>query len=123
VDLLPSVMLGGLLSCVAALLLSLPLQATPRDVGVLALLGFFQLGLPCMLMVIASRTLSAPEIALLGLIEVVLGPFWAWIGAGEVPGIATLTGGAVVLAALAFNEAAGFRGIMRSKLSATRISG
>ncbi|MDP9109592.1 MAG: hypothetical protein M3N23_11055, partial [Pseudomonadota bacterium] len=69
-----------------------------------AALGFFQLGLPCMLMVRAARGLSAPELSLLALIEVLLGPLWAWLWAGEVPAGATLAGGALVLAALVFNE-------------------
>lgn len=103
-DLVPAVMLGGALSCLVVLPLALPFQASGRDVALLAFLGFFQLGLPCMLLVIASRTLLAPEIALLGLLEVVLGPLWAWLGAGEVPAGATLLGGLVVLGALAANE-------------------
>jgi drug/metabolite transporter (DMT)-like permease len=60
--------------------------------------------LPCMLLVLASRSLLAPEIALLGLLEVVLGPLWVWLGAGEVPAGSTLLGGMIVLAALAANE-------------------
>jgi len=60
-------------------------------------------------MIRASRHLSAPEIALLALLEVLLGPLWAWIGAGEVPAGATLFGGALVLMALVFNEIAGMR--------------
>jgi drug/metabolite transporter (DMT)-like permease len=103
-DLVPAVMLGGALSCLIALPLALPLQASGRDIALLAFLGFFQLGLPCMLLVIASRTLLAPEIALLGLLEVLLGPLWAWLGAGEVPAESTLLGGLVVLGALAGNE-------------------
>lgn len=103
-DLVPAVMLGGALSCLVALPLALPFQAAGRDIALLAFLGFFQLGLPCMLLVIASRTLLAPEIALLGLLEVVLGPLWAWLGAGEVPAESTLLGGLVVLGALAGNE-------------------
>lgn len=103
-DLVPAVMLGGALSCLVVLPLALPLQASARDIALLAFLGFFQLGLPCMLLVIASRTLLAPEIALLGLLEVVLGPLWAWLGVGEVPAGSTLLGGMVVLAALAANE-------------------
>jgi len=103
-DLVPAVMLGGALSCLIALPLALPLQASGRDIALLAFLGFFQLGLPCMLLVIASRTLLAPEIALLGLLEVVLGPLWAWLGAGEVPAESTLLGGLVVLGALVGNE-------------------
>jgi hypothetical protein len=37
---------------------------------------------------------------------VVLGPLWTWLGAGEVPAGSTIAGGAIVLAALAGNEAA-----------------
>ena len=108
-DLVPAVMLGGALSCLIALPFALPLDATPRDLALLAFLGVFQLGLPCMLLVLASRALLAPEIALLGLLEVVLGPLWAWLGAGEEPGHATLAGGAIVLAALVMNELASAR--------------
>ncbi len=103
-DLIPAVMLGGALSCLIALPFALPFSSTPRDFVLLAFLGITQLGLPCMLLVIASRTLPAPEIALLGLLEVVLGPLWVWLGAGEEPAGATLAGGCVVLAALAGNE-------------------
>ena len=108
-DLVPAVMLGGALSCLIALPFALPFSATPRDLALLAFLGITQLGIPCMLLVLASRALLAPEIALLGLLEVVLGPLWVWLGAGEEPGAATLTGGAVVLAALAGNEIAALR--------------
>jgi len=108
-DLIPAVMLGGALSCLLALPFALPFSATPRDIALLAFLGVTQLGLPCMLLVLASRALLAPEIALLGLLEVVLGPLWVWLGAGEEPAAATLTGGAVVLAALVGNELAALR--------------
>ncbi len=105
-DLMPAVMLGALLSMAVTLPWALPFTASGRDLLVLATLGVFQLGLPCMLLVLVSRTLTAPEIALLALLEVVLGPLWAWLGAGEVPAGTTLLGGATVLAALAGNEAA-----------------
>ncbi len=109
VDLIPSVLIGGVLSALLMLPLTWPLQASLHDIGILAILGFFQLGFPCMLMVIASKSLSAPEISLLALLEVLLGPLWAWLGAGEVPAQATLMGGAVVLTALVFNELAAMR--------------
>jgi drug/metabolite transporter (DMT)-like permease len=104
-DLMPAVMLGALISAVVTLPFALPFQASGRDLLVLASLGIFQLGVPCMLLVLVSRTLTAPEIALLALLEVVLGPLWAWLGAGEVPAGTTLIGGAIVIAALAGNEA------------------
>lgn len=108
-DLVPAVMLGGALSCLIALPFALPFAATGGDIALLASLGFFQLGLPCMLLVLASRALTAPEIALLGLLEVVLGPLWVWLGAGEEPAQATLLGGGIVLAALVVNEVAAVR--------------
>jgi len=105
-DMMPAVLLGALLSAAVTLPWALPFQASGRDLLILATLGVFQLGVPCMLLVLVSRTLSAPEIALLALLEVVLGPLWAWLGAGETPASATLAGGAIVLAALASNELA-----------------
>ncbi|MGH6609312.1 MAG: DMT family transporter [Burkholderiaceae bacterium] len=104
VDLVPAVFLGGVFSAALMLPFSFPLLAQPTDIALLAVLGFFQLGLPCALLVIAARHLSATEVALLALIEVVLGPLWAWLGAGETPSAATLSGGALVIAALILNE-------------------
>lgn len=109
VDLVPAVLLGGVISALLMLPFSLPFQARPVDLALLAVLGVFQLGVPCMLMVVATRCLSAPEVSLLALLEVVLGPLWAWLGAGETPSTATLYGGAIVLAALIGNELLGLR--------------
>jgi drug/metabolite transporter (DMT)-like permease len=119
-DLVPAVMLGGALSCLIALPFALPFQASSRDILLLAFLGVTQLGLPCMLLVLASRALLAPEIALLGLLEVVLGPLWVWLGAGEEPGSATLLGGSVVLAALAANELAALGVSRRTRTAGSR---
>ena len=74
------------------------------DLATILFLGVFQLGLPCMLMVRAAIHLPPYEVALLGLLEVVLGPIWAWLWAGEQPGAATLQGGALVLSALLATE-------------------
>ena len=107
IDLVPAVLLGAVISLALTLPVALPLTASAHDIAILSALGIFQLGLPCMLMVRAARHLAPHEIALLGLLEVVLGPLWAWIGAGEQPAAATLQGGGLVLAALAINTALG----------------
>lgn len=109
IDLIPAVFLGAVFSVLLMLPIMWPPAASMHDLLLLALLGVLQLGFPCMLMVAAARHLSAPEIGLLGLIEVLLGPIWAWLGAGEVPAVATLVGGGVVLAALVLNEVAALR--------------
>ena len=95
-----------------------PLQASMHDLGLLALLGVVQLAIPCLLLVRLSRVLSAPEIALLGLLEVVFGVTWTWLWAGEQPSTATLSGGALVLGALVTNELLALRSRQRIKKSA-----
>lgn len=105
VDMLPQVMIAGLISLAAALALSPPFVATPRDLAVLALMGCVQLGTGCLLATAASKHLSATELGLLALLEPILGPLWVWVLMGENPGAATLTGGAIVLAAVIANEA------------------
>jgi len=103
-DMLPAVLLGALLSAALTLPLAWPLAASAQDMGLLALLGVVQLAIPCLMAVAVARVLSAPEISLPGLLEVVFGVAWAWLGAGEAPSTAVLGGGLLVLAALAGNE-------------------
>ena len=77
--------------------------------ALLALLGVVQLAIPCVLAVRCGRVLKAPEMALLGLLEVIFGILLAWLGAGERPDSAVLTGGALVIGALVFNELLGWK--------------
>ena len=104
IDLAPAVLIGALISCVVTLPLSLPLAASVKDIALLAVLGVFQLAIPCVLLIRAAKHLSAPETALLGMIEVIIGPLWTWLFANEVPTFATLIGAAIVIAALVLNE-------------------
>lgn len=108
-DLMPAVLIGAVLSALLTLPAAWPLAASAHDLAWLALLGVCQLAIPCLMAVAAARVLSAPEVALLGLLEVVFGVAWAWLGAGEAPGPAVLGGGLLVLAALAGNELLGLR--------------
>ncbi len=113
IDMLPAVMIGALISTALTLPLAWPLQATAHDIGWLGMLGVVQLAVPCLLVVRLTRVLPAPEIALLGLLEVVFGVAWAWWGAGEQPDATSLSGGALVLGSLLFNEALALRARQR----------
>jgi drug/metabolite transporter (DMT)-like permease len=104
-DMLPAVLIGAVISAAVTLPLSMPFQATARDLGLLSMLGVVQLAIPCLLAVRISSVLPAAEMSLLGLLEVILGVLWAWAWAGEQPGASALLGGAIVIAALAGNEA------------------
>jgi len=103
-QMLAAVLLGALLSALVALPLALPLSATGHDLSWLALLGVVQLAIPCLIVVHLTSVLAAPEISLLGLLEVVFGVLLVWTGAGERPDSAALGGGALVLVALVGNE-------------------
>lgn len=108
-DMLPAVLIGALISALCTLPLAWPFQATSQDLGWLALLGVVQLAIPCLLVVRLTRVLPAPEIALLGLLEVIFGVAWAWLWAGEQPSVSVLSGATLVLVALVFNELAALR--------------
>lgn len=108
-DMLPAVLIGAVLSAAITLPLALPFNASPSDLGWLALLGSVQLAIPCLIAVSAARWLSAPEASLLALLEVLFGVAWAWLGAGEAPSVPVIGGGLLVLGALAANEAANLR--------------
>jgi drug/metabolite transporter (DMT)-like permease len=109
IDLVPAVLIGAVISVLATLPLAFPLQASGRDIAWLALLGTVQLAIPSVLAVVCARVLKAPEVALLALLEVVFGILLAWLGAGETPRPAVLTGGVFVIGALVLNELAGWR--------------
>jgi drug/metabolite transporter, DME family len=91
---------GNLMASLVALLLAWPLATgRPADWATLAFLGVLQLGVPYVFLARAVPELRALEVALLMLIEPVLNPVWAWLVHGEVPGPATLAGGAMILGA------------------------
>ena len=108
-DFMPAVWVGAMLSCIYTAALALPAVASPSDLVWLAGLGLFQLALPCLLAVWAAQVLKSHEVALLALLEVLFGIAWAWLGADEAPSFAVITGGALVLGALALNEVTSWR--------------
>jgi len=110
IDLVPAVLIGAALSALFTLPFALPFQANAHDLGLLAFLGVFQLAIPCVLSVLCARVLKAPEVALLALLEVIFGVALAWLGANETPAPSVLTGGALVIGALVFNELLALRG-------------
>lgn len=104
IDLVPAVMVGAFISSLLTLPLAWPMAASAHDVLLLAGLGVGQLAIPCALSVVCARVLSAPEVSLLALLEVLFGTLLAWVGADEVPSPQVLSGGCLVVVALVSNE-------------------
>jgi drug/metabolite transporter (DMT)-like permease len=71
-----------------------------KDATLLATLGVCQIGLGFVFLTIGGRLIPAGEVALITLLEIVLGPIWVWAFLSEEPAAATIAGGAIVLAAV-----------------------
>ena len=109
VSMAPAVMLAGIFSIVVSFPFAWPFTPTLRDFVVLGVMGWVQLGIGCVLMVMAARYLSAAEIGLFALLETILGPVWVWLGFGERPTDMALVGGLIVISALLLNGLLGMR--------------
>jgi drug/metabolite transporter (DMT)-like permease len=81
--------------------LKTPLALSSDQLLIVAIMGAVQLGLPYFLFSTGLRTIPLQEAALIALIEPVLNPVWVALIVGEIPSFATLTGGAMILTALA----------------------
>ena len=69
---------------------SSPGSVSLHDLGLFVALGVGQIGLGLVLLTIGARLIPAAEVALISLLEIVLGPLWVWIFLSEQPGAATI---------------------------------
>ena len=71
-----------------------------RDLLFMILLGVGQMGAGLAFLTLGARLIPAAEVALITLLEIVLGPLWVWLAISEAPSAATLVGGVVLIAAV-----------------------
>jgi drug/metabolite transporter (DMT)-like permease len=97
-DMAPINAMGAAL-CAAA---SWPFAASAiPDLGqlvILALFGITMTSLAYLLFLTGGRHIPSGEAGLIGLLDVILGPFWVWLAFNEQPGNAAIIGGVLVLA-------------------------
>jgi len=75
-------------------------SASRSDWAILAALGVGQMGIGLAFLTIGARLIPPAQVAIISLLEVVLGPLWVWLAYDERPGASTLAGGAIVVAAV-----------------------
>jgi drug/metabolite transporter (DMT)-like permease len=96
----PAFCLSQVLAFVATAPFAHPGSIGGRDLALMIALGLGQSGLGLAFLTIGARLIPAAEVALITLLEVVLGPLWVWWALSEQPGTSTLVGGTVVVAAV-----------------------
>ena len=100
ISMAPAICLSQVIVIVVAAPFADPSTIDGHDLALLALLGVGQMGLGLAFLTIGARLIPAAEVALITLLEVVLGPLWVWIAFSERPSTATLIGGVVVVLAV-----------------------
>jgi drug/metabolite transporter (DMT)-like permease len=100
VSMAPATCLSQVILIVAFAPFASPGEIGGGDVGWLAALGIGQIGLGFALLSVGARLIPAAQVALITLLETVLGPLWVWLALDERPSTLTLVGGAIVIVAI-----------------------
>ncbi len=109
INMVPAAGIGLLLTAVVALMFAkFPVMDSVQWAS-LVLAGLVVLPLALVLMTLGPRYLPAPEVAMISLLEAVLGPLWVWWVIGENPGWQTIAGGSVVIVVLMVHSAVRLR--------------
>ncbi len=100
VSMAPATCLSQAIVVVALLPFASPGEIGADDAGWLAALGIGQIGLGFVLLTVGARLISAAQVGLITLLEIVLGPVWVWLALDERPSTMTLVGGTIVILAI-----------------------
>ena len=104
-DMLPAVFLSGLFAIIICLVIcwqqNLSYILQPRDTYIAFGMGVFQVGSGLFLYTLGSKSVPAAQLTLISMSEVLLGPFWVWLFLNEEASLQTLTGGILLLLAIA----------------------
>ncbi len=115
-NMLAALCLAGLVSGGLSAIFVTDYALTLQDLIISLYLGVFQAGIGFTLVVLGTRYIPAAQVGLLAMVEPVLAPIWVWMGVGEVPGLATIVGGAIIFSAITID------GILNIKSSESHLT-
>ncbi len=115
-NMLAALCLAGLVSGGLSAIFVTDYALTLQDLIISLYLGVFQAGIGFTLVVLGTRYIPAAQVGLLAMVEPVLAPIWVWMGVGEVPGLATIVGGAIIFLAITID------GILNIKSSESHLT-
>ena len=115
-NMLAALCLAGLVSGGLSAIFVTDYALTLQDLIISLYLGVFQAGVGFTLVVLGTRYIPAAQVGLLAMVEPILAPIWVWVGVGEVPGLATIVGGAIIFLAITID------GILNIKSSESHLT-
>ena len=103
-DLVPSAVLGKLCVAIFAFFFVENFELIETDLIIIPAMCVMCVAIPFVMVTIAPRFISAPEVNLFFLLEVIIGPIWVWMIISEKPSIETIVGGVVIIITIAFHS-------------------
>ena len=103
-DLVPSAVVGKLVVAIFAFFFVDNFQLQDSDIIIVPIMCIMCVAIPFVLVTIAPRYISAPEVNLFFLLEVILGPIWVWLIIKEQPSIQTIIGGSIIIITIAIHS-------------------
>ena len=103
-NLVPSAMMGKLFVALIALFFVDNFNIEGRDLVIIPTMGIACVAIPFVLITLAPRYITAPEVNLFFLLETILGPLWVWLVIHEQPSMETIIGGIVIFSTIAVHS-------------------
>ena len=104
IDLVPSAVIGKLVVAIFAFFFVDNFYLSSMDLFIVPLMCVMCVAIPFVLVTIAPRFISAPEVNLFFLLEVILGPIWVWLIIKEQPSLQTIIGGIIIIITIALHS-------------------
>ena len=103
-DLVPSAVIGKLVVALFAFFSVENFSLIGTDIIFVPLMCVMCVAIPFVMVTIAPRYISAPEVNLFFLLEVILGPIWVWLIIQEQPSLQTIIGGLIIIITIALHS-------------------
>ena len=103
-NLVPSAVVGKLMVAVVAAFFVQNYELVNKDLIIVPAMCILCVAIPFVMVTIAPRFISAAEVNLFFLIEVILGPIWVWLVIKEQPSFETILGGLIIIFAIAVHS-------------------
>ena len=103
-DLVPAAVIGKLGTAAFAFIFVKNFSLINTDIIIVPLMCIMCVAIPFVLVTIAPRFITAAEVNLFFLLEVIVGPIWVWMVISEKPSLETILGGTVIITTIGLHS-------------------